>query len=1060
MNRMWTAIFVIIVASRAFAQLQEQAHYVLKGNGDAVSPQVLHDQAGNAPDLQRQGSPQIITDAPTSRRQISDTSVRFDNPDQCYSVAKNLVSGDNFVVEVWVNASKENDPGWHTVVANGNGARGFLIAQHDNQWTVLVGGVGVVTLGDVYTNEWTHLAIVKSQGAVSGWLNGRRVCDLRNLGGGDANFSIGATSPNNESFSGCIAEVRYATFPPGQFDPARDFVGNPAPPHRPAVPIGPEPPAATHTLATQYATFGFDDKGFLLSITARQTGKQYCPGLHPSPVMSLHESGQPNDKLLAPTSARFDADKHVIELKYANGATAVVKAEAKETYVRLQLISLTPRGDVDNIVWGPLNTKIAGKIGDIIGVVRDADWAIGMYGLDDNTIAGPVEDGDCFSMGYYIHSPDPDKYPLPRKYEEGQWFNIGGDGVSDTAFFSHPEEYFQWIAGSGAKLNPQFGSTVTYHARDRRKSYVHHYSLLPGFTAFGPRHMVSDPIEGVDFMGSGVALYACPDDQGLSTIEKIIRAEGLPYITNLDGKWVRDPSAVQPTLNWSGPYDKAIEYAAAMGIKNISRETGGWYPSLGNNWVGNGAGMSSGPTMPGQQFMAEANKRGITYGGLHTLTVFLQGGISHDVTPTPSEHLQTVCRTKLARDISADDTTIIVTDPSFLAETGTWPSPNGNYLRIGGEMLTYTGISDSAPWTLQGVKRGHASKAVEHKAGDEVVKLMQNCYNGFVPDMKLLMDYAEYYADLMARNGMDNIGFDGFESMTYQNHGYYAFRVFCRRLYETYHQRTGKWPTITTTSNVFAGSWAYLASCNIGGGGHMFDIASGRRGIEGKDIGNAFTNSYFPGTFGRQGWYSGLSLYDAENLEAKSVGWNATYALDVSQGGLDHTGERDAIFKAFHAWEAARAAGVFTEDQKERLRDPKYKFHLEQIDDHRFRLTPIREVRMAGQASQPVAIFNDQQAQPLQFALRVPEAADGVVITLPDGGQIMLNQKIEKDQFIICKGDTVYLADNFRKKVTDLSLARPAVLPAGESRMSVTLTGGVAHFDLTVWVAGNTEEIK
>ena len=61
---------------------------------------------------------------------------------------------------------------------------------------------------------------------------------------------------------------------------------------------------------------------------------------------------------------------------------------------------------MDNIVWGPLNTTISGKIGDIIGVVRDKDFAIGMFGIDDNTITGAVEEGDCYQMGYYIHSEE------------------------------------------------------------------------------------------------------------------------------------------------------------------------------------------------------------------------------------------------------------------------------------------------------------------------------------------------------------------------------------------------------------------------------------------------------------------------------------------------------------------------------------------------------------------------------------------------------------------------------------------------------------------------------
>lgn len=1054
MKRALTAL-CIAMASRAPAEVQVQAHYSLKGVRDAVAPQVLHDQAGVSPDLTRHGSPRIVADAPGGRRTEYNSSIRFEEPGQCYSVATNLVAGDHFVVEAWITAAKEMDEGWHAVVANGNGASGFLIAQHGDEWVVLVSGVGVARLGDVYAREWTHVAVVKSRGVVSGWLNGQRVCDVPNLGGGAANFSIGATAPGREAFQGEIAEVRYATFASGQFDPARDLLGHPKPYRRAVVPVGPEPPPAAHTFQTQHATFGFDDKGFLISITARRSGKQYCPGLHPSPVMSLHEYGQPNDRLVQPAAAKFSG--HQIELKYPNGAVAVVKADAKETYLRFQLVSLEPRGSVDNIVWGPVNTKIFGRIGDIIGVVRDEDWAIGLYGLDDNTIAGPVTDGDCYSMGYYVHSTDPEKYPLPRKYQEGQWFSIGGDGRNDVAYFSRPEEYFQYVCGNGAKLEPAFGSSVAYHARDRQRSYVHCFSLLPGFPEFRPRHMVSDPIPGVDFVGSAVALYACPDDEGLATIEKIIRAEGLPYITNLDGQWIRDPAAITPTLNWSGPYDKAIEYTKALGFKALSRETGEWYPSRGNNWTGGGVTFSDGRHMTGKEFLQEANKAGLSFGGLHTLTCFLQGGLSRDVTPVPSEHLQAVCRTRLARDISATDTEIEVTEPSFLAEKGTWHAGDrSNYLRIGGEMLWYDSISESAPWMLKGVKRGHASKAAPHQAGAEVVKLMQNCYQGFVPDMTLLIEYADYYADLMARNGLQMIGFDGFESMAYQNHGYYAFRVFCRRQFEQYRKLTGgQWPYITVPSNVFAGSWEYLASCNVGSGDHMFNPVTGRRGIEGKDLGNGWNNSYYPGTFGIQGWHSTWSLYDAENLQAKAVGWDATYALSVSQAAIDQTGERDAIFTAFRAWQNARAQTAFTKAQKEQLRDPAYKFHLEQTGSKRFRLQPIKELRFTGNA----AIANPHAAQPLQFALRLPDAADGLTVTLPDGSQIKADRNIEKGQLIICKGDAAYLADPFRRKLADLPLTRPARLPAGESKLVVEFPGKAARFDLTVWIAGDPVEV-
>lgn len=213
--------------SVALTEVAPQAHYSLKGAGgvrDTACPPTLQDQAGPSPDLVRQGSPKVMSQGPESRRQEYDSSLKFEEPDQCYSVAKNLVRGDNFVVEVWAYAGKARDDGWHAVVANGTGGSGFLIAQHDDQWSVLVGGVGGTSLGRVEPEQWTHLAIVKSRGATSGWLNGKKVCHLPGVGGGAPNFSLGATAPGKEPFRGWIAEVRYATFQPGAFDPAADFL--------------------------------------------------------------------------------------------------------------------------------------------------------------------------------------------------------------------------------------------------------------------------------------------------------------------------------------------------------------------------------------------------------------------------------------------------------------------------------------------------------------------------------------------------------------------------------------------------------------------------------------------------------------------------------------------------------------------------------------------------------------------------------------------------------------------------------------------------------------------
>lgn len=100
--------------------------------------------------------------------------------------------------------------------------------------------------------------------------------------------------------------------------------------------------AAPQTFETRYARIRIDEKGFITSLKDRKTGKKYSPAGHPSPVMSLHENGQPNEKLLPPVAATFGEDR--IELKYPNGALATVKCDAREDYFRLQLVLDAPGG--------------------------------------------------------------------------------------------------------------------------------------------------------------------------------------------------------------------------------------------------------------------------------------------------------------------------------------------------------------------------------------------------------------------------------------------------------------------------------------------------------------------------------------------------------------------------------------------------------------------------------------------------------------------------------------------------------------------------------------------
>ncbi len=159
--------------------------------------------------------------------------------------------------------------------------------------------------------------------------------------------------------------------------------------------------------------------------------------------------------------------------------------------------------------------------------------------------------------------------------------------------------------------------------------------------------------------------------------------------------------------------------------------------------------------------------------------------------------------------------------------------------------------------------------------------------------------------------------------------------------------------------------------------------------------------------------------------------------MSVSQAGIDATAASGTPSSRLSRLARRPRRQVFTKAQKERLRDPDYKFHLEQTGDKTFVLSPVKELKVsenAGGEGKQVTVANPYASQPLQFSLRVDGPVNGVAITLPDGSQIKSEAKMEKGQFVICKGEQAYLADKNRKKLADLPMDPPWSCPRANRR--------------------------
>lgn len=710
-------------------------------------------------------------------------------------------------------------------------------------------------------------------------------------------------------------------------------------------------------ISTAYFKIHIDNKGWITSMKniTVHSGREFCPADRPSPLLSLYSTKE--NKYYSPQSARYKAAKKELLLTYANGSMATVAVEIKNRkYFKFTLRALSRRDGIDIIQWGPVHTNITNILGGLLGVARDTsavvNYAIGLLALNDITTGGLATTvGDIAPFEYLIHSPDTKLFPLPPNLHEGQYFPIGGDGISDVAFYSQPEEYYRILAGNAALVDSTGNISIVQHATDRKKPKNIFFSLMPKMKANEPVHQQVQALPGVDYIGSAVALWGCPDTVALMTvIRNIVVSEGLPYPV-LNGKWVKDPARYVPDVIWLGStYDSAVSYTSQLGFRGIEGwSLGEYYPDRGDN----GNIPIRIPFASGKKSISEftdlSNSKSIVF-GLHTLQNFLQHGSSSDVSPVPSDSLCYLLKRILMNHITATDTNIVVDNPAYLDEVAGWEAHpvDANIVKIGKELIYYMGVTGAPPYSLQHVKRGYwGTAATAHEAQTAVYKLQTNCYHGLVPDIFLQDQYADYYARLFKKHGMYYIDFDGEEGLYYQGHGEYSAKRFYRRLFETAHKE-GIDNLRVTGATLSGGNWHYHSTWNVGGGEHMYNYKTRSWGIEGKDLRNVTFGNYFPSSFGGNFALTPSStIQEYENIEAISVGLGVTYLLQLSEKSVESCPEKYGIFKAVKTWENARSANAFPRSIKMILRNPDRQFHLEQLDNNHWKLY---EVKGAGNA--------------------------------------------------------------------------------------------------------------
>lgn len=714
-------------------------------------------------------------------------------------------------------------------------------------------------------------------------------------------------------------------------------------------------------LKTKYFQIEISNRGYISSMKniTKQPFPEFSPADKPSPLMVLYDGSKRH--YIYPEKASYSASEKIMSLRYTNGSLARIRIDVQDKYFKLKLLSLTNSMDIEAIQWGSYHTNITNLMGEIIGVSRDTseavNYAIGMLALNDNTIGGTADiQGDAAPFQYIIHSPDAKRFPLPSHLHEGQVFTLGGDGISDVAFYAHKEPYYRILYGNAAEVDKNGRISITYQSRDRRRPREVYYSLIPNMATNKPNHLQVQPLPGVDYIGSSVALWGSPDSTALmDVIQAIVIKEKLPYPT-VNGKWIKDPAAFVPDVLTEGLlYDRMIEYTDRLGFKAISLYDQGFVrPDRGNEGYLDGKDYTKKPlklstgNLSHKEFSDLAKKYNIVIGRTPITNALAPG--TKDASPVPSDSLWYQQKRILTQSISSTDTMIYVNDPKYLDEIGSWQGhvKSLNIVKIGKELIHYLGVSDSAPYRLLNVTRGYwDTKATEHQAQDTIYKLQVTInygYDGLIPNMQLQDKIAEYYADVCYWNGLGYYDFDGQEFLFNNGHGYYSTKRFFGKMFARA-KELGIADIRFTGATLSEGSWHYQSIWNVGGGKNLYDAQTrewGSTTSQGKDLRDVSYANYFPvGMGGNFPITEKSTVEEYEHIQAMSVGVGTTYSLKLNQKNVESCPQKDQIFQVIRTWENARAANAFPSWIKKHLVDPTQNFRLEEVNKDNWNLYRI-----------------------------------------------------------------------------------------------------------------------
>ena len=469
------------------------------------------------------------------------------------------------------------------------------------------------------------------------------------------------------------------------------------------------------------------EAGKITELINPATGKNYSPKNEPGPLLAIR-IGQSWHGF---TRVTYDKHANLLTLFYPEpNVSAEIKVTENKTHLVLELVKLTPVDQVNAVIWGPYPTSIDKTIGEVVGVVRDDEYAIGLQCLNTKTIGGILKNGE---------------------------------GADDTR--------------GAVAVKKSYGSSLQAFSLDRSKPRQ--------ITVWGENYpnMPVAPIPNETTLGSKIALFGCPESQVLDRLGEIEIAEGLPHPL-INGIWVKQsPETGRAYLisdfNESN-IDSMLIYTQKAGLMSLYHE--GPFKSWGHfildpkSFPNGNQGMKT--------CVEKASKLGLRI-GVHTLSTFVNTNDPY-VTPVPDKRLAVTGSSVLSEGVNSSANEIGLESNEYFKNIK--PSTL-HAVRIGDEIIRFREVTAQPPYKLQDCQRGAFGTAPsDHIKGEIAGMLLDYPYRTLFPNFELQQEIAGNLGRFFSETGVSQMDFDGHEGCMASGEGDFGMQAFAEKVFrETKH---------------------------------------------------------------------------------------------------------------------------------------------------------------------------------------------------------------------------------------------------------------------------------